>query len=64
MIAVYSVPWVIAEQPAACAIALKWIHSKLETMDCAGWNTYSVLVSMHPDGESKSTSANRTASSR
>jgi 3-methyladenine DNA glycosylase AlkD len=51
MIAEYTVPWVAAEHPDARAIALKWMDAKQEPVACAGWNTYSGIVSMRPDSE-------------
>jgi 3-methyladenine DNA glycosylase AlkD len=51
MISEYTVPWVASEHPDARAIALKWMDAKQEHIACAGWNTYSGIVSMRPDAE-------------
>ena len=51
MIAEYTVPWVAAESEHAREIALKWIDAKQEHVACAGWNTYSGIVSLRPDAE-------------
>jgi 3-methyladenine DNA glycosylase AlkD len=49
MISDYTVPWVATESPHARTLALKWIDSKDEAIACAGWNTYSGIVSVTPD---------------
>ena len=49
MIAEYNVPWVTVENPKARELALKWMKSKKELVACAGWSTYSGLVSVTPD---------------
>jgi hypothetical protein len=51
MIAEYAVPWVAAEHPEAREVALAWIDSPQEHVACAGWNTYSGIVSMRPDSQ-------------
>jgi hypothetical protein len=47
----YTVPWVAAESPHARELALAWMDSRKETIACAGWNTYSGIVSTRPDAE-------------
>lgn len=51
MICEYTVPWVATEHPDAREMALEWIGSKKENFACAGWNTYSGIVSTKPDSE-------------
>ena len=47
----YTVPWVAAESPHARELALAWMDSPKEPIACAGWNTYSGIVSTRPDAE-------------
>ncbi|MBI3843891.1 MAG: DNA alkylation repair protein [Planctomycetes bacterium] len=49
MISEYTVPWVAAENPHAPEIARAWIDSKKAHVACAGWSTWSGVVSMQPD---------------
>ena len=51
MLSDYTVPWVAAESPHARELALAWMDSPKETIACAGWNTYSGIVSTRPDAE-------------
>ena len=51
MIAEYNVPWVTVENPKARELALKWMKSNKELVACAGWSTYSGLVSVTPDDQ-------------
>ncbi|TAH37012.1 MAG: DNA alkylation repair protein [Planctomycetota bacterium] len=51
MIAEYTVAWVASESPHARELALEWIDSSMESMACAGWNTYSALLAVRPDSE-------------
>lgn len=45
----YTVPWVASESEYGHALALKWMGSKKQHIACAGWNTYSGLVTTRPD---------------
>jgi hypothetical protein len=51
MLSGYSVPWVAAENDAACSIAMKWLKMKDPDRACCGWNTYSSAVSIRSDDE-------------
>lgn len=50
-VAEYVVPVVACESKHARDLALKWIDSKKETTACAGWCTYSGIVSTQADDE-------------
>jgi 3-methyladenine DNA glycosylase AlkD len=50
-LAEYTVPWVACENAQAREVALAWIDSKRESVACAGWNTWSGIVSLTPDDE-------------
>jgi len=49
MIAEYTVPWVTVENSTGRELALQWMKSKKERVACAGWCTYSGLVTTKPD---------------
>jgi 3-methyladenine DNA glycosylase AlkD len=51
MLSGYSVPGVAAENEAACALAMKWLKMKDSKRACAGWSTYSAVLSIRADGE-------------
>jgi len=51
MLSGYSVPGVAVENEAACSLALKWLKMKDPKRACAGWSTYSAVVSIRPDDE-------------
>lgn len=51
MLSGYSVPGVAAENEAACSIAMKWLKMKDPKRACAGWSTYSALLSIREDDE-------------
>jgi 3-methyladenine DNA glycosylase AlkD len=51
MISEYTVAWVAAESPHGRELALKWMKSPKEHVACAGWNTYSGWMAIHPDAE-------------
>jgi len=45
------VPWVAAEHPDGCALALKWIDAKKESVAVAGWRTLGALAAVVPDDQ-------------
>ena len=51
MVAEYTVPWVATESGHARTRALKWMNSANELVATSGWNTYSGIVTVTPDGE-------------
>lgn len=51
MLSSYSVPWVAAENEAACSIAMKWLKLKDPVRASTGWNTYAAAVSIRSDDE-------------
>lgn len=51
MLSGYSVPGVAAENEAACSLAMKWLKMKVPKRACAGWSTYSAVLSIRPDEE-------------
>ncbi|WP_442484623.1 DNA alkylation repair protein [Aeoliella sp. SH292] len=51
MIADSAVAGVAAESPHACELALKWMDSKKPLIASAGWNTYSLYLSVTPDAD-------------
>jgi 3-methyladenine DNA glycosylase AlkD len=51
IIAEYTVPWVAAENPAACELAKEWITSKEEAVASAGWCSYVGVMATRKDEE-------------
>ncbi|NQV25916.1 MAG: DNA alkylation repair protein [Rhodopirellula sp.] len=51
MLSGYSVPGVAAENEAAFPLAMKWLKVKDPTRACAGWSTYSAVISMRADDD-------------
>lgn len=51
MLSGYSVPGVAAENEAACSLAMKWLKMKDAKLACAGWSTYSAVLSIRADDE-------------
>lgn len=49
MIAEYTVPWVMVDNPHARELALQWMKSKKESVACSGWCSYAGLVATRPD---------------
>ena len=47
----YTVPWVAAESPHGCELALEWIDSEDADVALAGWSTLSGLVSIKDDAD-------------
>ena len=44
-----TVPWVAAGSPFGWEMGMKWIDDASENVACAGWRTFSSLVSIAPD---------------
>jgi 3-methyladenine DNA glycosylase AlkD len=51
MLSEYTVPWVAVESKFAEELADEWIKSDDENIACAGWNTWSGIVSIKKDEE-------------
>tara|TARA_R110002072_G_scaffold303099_1_gene493474 strand:+ start:194197 stop:194904 length:708 start_codon:yes stop_codon:yes gene_type:complete len=51
MLSGYSLPGVAAENEAACALAMKWLKMKDSKRACAGWSTYSAVLSIRADDQ-------------
>ncbi len=53
MIAEYTVPWLAVENAMARELALEWMDSKDAQIAASGWCSYSGLLSIKPDEESR-----------
>ena len=51
MLSNYTVAWAASESRFGAELAREWIESKKEITACAGWSTWSSLVSIKPDSE-------------
>jgi 3-methyladenine DNA glycosylase AlkD len=51
MLSEYTVAWVAAESPYGLELAREWMQSDSEMIACAGWATYSSLLSIRPNEE-------------
>ncbi|MDA0284307.1 MAG: DNA alkylation repair protein [Planctomycetota bacterium] len=51
MLSGYAVPGVAADNPAAFALAMKWLNMKDARRGCCGWSTYAAAISLRPDEE-------------